>query len=151
MLSIDHAGELFDEMSNSYTSSNGVMNNTTISCSFTKNNCSWIDLANYGHTLEVVGNFKQSINKWNIPVQSIVYLLLWTMQIEFCVHNSTRESRIKTHNTCLWLVPSHFQQIKISYTSLFALLCIYSITSFLVVYISNSHLLWIFTMQIYYF
>ena len=50
------------------------------------------------------------------------------MQAAFFVHNTKPESCIKlSHNTCLWVVPSHFQPIKMSNRSVSTMLSKYSI------------------------
>ena len=53
--------------------------------------------------LGVVGSIRRCIEKWFIPIQSIVYLDFRKLQIQFFAHNTTRESWIEvTMLVCGW-------------------------------------------------
>ena len=57
-------------------------------------------------TLEVVGNFRQSIKIWHFFVHSIVHIKFRTFQIAFFVHDTTSESCIK-----VWILVCGWYQV----------------------------------------
>ena len=76
------------------------------------------------NTLEIVWNFRQSFNKWYIPVLSIFNF--GHCKMNFLPKQYTRELH-SSHNVCLWLVPSHFHQIKMSNTGVSIVFSKYSL------------------------